>query len=76
MLSLSGLGQHKVDDIATIMAGKSVGVGRGLGSTATTLSGSTTPDDLALQLKLMTAYAVDPGYRPEAQAQYDKYIKS
>ena len=76
MLSLSGLGQHKVDDIATIMAGKSVGVGRGLGRTTTTLGGSTTPEDLALQLKLMTAYAVDPGYRPEAQAQYDKSIKS
>ena len=76
MLALSGLGQHKVDDIATIMAGKSVGVRRGLGSTATTLSGSTTPDDLSLQLKLMAAYATDPGYRPEAQSQYDKYIKS
>ena len=58
------------------MAGKSVGVRRSLGKTATTLSGSTTPDDLALQLKLMAAYATDPGYRPEAQAQYDKYIKS
>ena len=76
MLALSGLGQHKVDDIATILAGKSVGVRRGLGGTAMTLSGSTTPDDLALQLKLMTAYATDPGYRPEAQSQYDKYIRS
>ena len=76
MLALSGLGEHKVDDIATLMAGKSVGVSRGLGSTVMTLSGATTPDDLTLQLKLMTAYAVDPGYRPEAQAQYDKYIKS
>ena len=76
MLTLSGLGEHKVDDISTIMAGKSVGVRRGLGGTAVTLSGSTTPDDLALQLKLMTAYATDPGYRPEAQSQYDKYIRS
>ena len=76
MLSLSGLGKHSVDDIRTVMAGKSVGVGRGLGDTVTTLSGSTTPDDLALQLKLMTAYVTDPGYRPEAQAQYDKYIRS
>jgi len=76
MLSLSGLGAHSVDDIRTVMAGKSVGVGRGLGDTVSTLSGSTTPDDLALQLKLMTAYATDPGYRPEAQAQYDKYIRS
>lgn len=76
MLSLSGLGQHSVDDIRTLMAGKSVGVGRGLGDTVTSLSGSTTPDDLELQLKLMTAYATDPGYRPEAQSQYDKYIRS
>ena len=76
MLALSGLGEHKVDDISTIMAGKSVGVRRGLGSTVNTLSGSTTPEDLALQLKLMAAYATDPGYRPEAQAQYDKYIRS
>ncbi len=76
MLSLSGLGQHSVDDIRTLMAGRSVGVGRGLGGTTTSLSGSTTPDDLELQLKLMAAYATDPGYRPEAQAQYDKYIRS
>ena len=76
MLSLSGLGQHSIDDVRTMMAGRSVGVGRGLGTTVMTLSGSTTPDDLALQLKLMTAYATDPGYRPEAQAQYDKYIRS
>ena len=76
MLALSGLGQHSVDDIRTVMAGKSVGVGRSLGDLVTTLSGSTTPDDLALQLKLMTAYATDPGYRPEAQAQYDKFIRS
>lgn len=76
MLSLSGLGQHSVDDIRTLMAGRSVGVGRSLGDTATGLSGSTTPDDLELQLQLMAAYATDPGYRPEAQAQYDKYIRS
>lgn len=76
MLSLSGLGQHSVDDIGTLMAGRSVGVGRSLGATATGLSGSTTPDDLELQFKLMAAYATDPGYRPEAQAQYDKYIRS
>jgi zinc protease len=76
MLSLSGLGQHSVDDIRTLMAGRSVGVGRGLGDRTMTLSGSTTPDDLELQFKLMAAYATDPGYRPEAQAQYDKYIRS
>lgn len=76
MLSLSGLGQHKVDDISTLMAGRTVGVGRSFSDTAMTLSGATTPEDLELQMQLMAAYATDPGYRPEAQSQYDKYIRS
>lgn len=76
MISLSGLGKHKLDDITTLMAGRSVGVRRGFSDMTMSLSGSTTPDDLDLQLQLMAAYATDPGYRPEAQAQYDKYIRS
>jgi len=76
MISLSGLSKHKIDDISTLMAGRTVGVRRGFSDMTMSLSGSTTPDDLELQLQLMTAYATDPGYRSEAQAQYDKYIRS
>jgi len=37
-----------------------------VGQDASILSGSTTPDDLLLQLELMCAYIKDPGWRPEA----------
>jgi zinc protease len=75
-LSLGGLEAHKYDDIRKIMAGKSVGVSQSIGTDRIYLSGTTVPDDLDTQLNLMAAYATAPGLRPEAKAQYDKYIKS
>lgn len=75
-LSLGGLEAHKVDDIRKLMAGKSVGVRQSFGSDRLYLSGGTVPSDLDEQLNLMAAYATAPGFRPEAKAQYDKYIKS
>ena len=41
-----------------------------LGESGLTLLGRTTPDDLPFQLDLLTAYATDPGYRPEAMQRY------
>lgn len=76
MVSLSGLEAHKVDDIQTMMAGKSVGVSVSFGAEHMVISGSTVPEDLDDQLNLMTAYAIAPGYREEAQLQYEKYIES
>lgn len=76
VISLSGLEAHSIDDIRTVMAGKSVGASVGLGSERVTISGSTVPEDLDDQLNLMTAYAIAPGYRKEAKAQYEKYIRS
>jgi zinc protease len=76
ILEFSGLAEHKVDDIATITAGRTVGVNRGFGSTAMIVSGSTVPEDLELQLQLMTAAATDPTYRPEAKSQYEKLVRS
>lgn len=67
-----GLGQHSVDDLRRILAGKNVGAGFNAESDAITLSGSTTPDDLRLQLQLATAYLTDPGFRPEAERQFRK----
>jgi len=75
-LSLGGLKAHKVDDIRKLMAGKSVGVSQSFGLDRLYLNGVTVPEDLDDQLNLMAAYATEPGYRPEAKAQYDKYIKS
>ena len=61
-----GLGKHSVDDLRNLLAGRNVGWGFGPASDTLRFSGTTTQDDLALQLELLTAYLTDPGYRPEA----------
>ncbi|RKQ71034.1 zinc protease [Litorimonas taeanensis] len=75
-LGLGGLEAHSVDEIRKITAGRSVGVLQSMGTDRRVLSGATVPSDLDLQLNLMAAYVTAQGYRPEAKAQYDKYIKS
>ncbi|MEY4720728.1 MAG: hypothetical protein RIQ46_453 [Pseudomonadota bacterium] len=69
-LAAGGLGKHSLDDLQSILAGRTVGVD--LASTAESFatSRSTTPRDLELQLQLMTALLTDPGYRPEGETQY------
>ncbi len=65
-----GLGKHSADDLRTLLAGKNVGVGLGIGDESFTLGGATTPDDLELQLQLFCASLRDPGFRPEAERQF------
>jgi len=76
MLSLAGLKAHSVDDIQTLMAGKTVGTSINFGARRMYMSGATVPEDLGDQLNLMTAYATAPGYRKEAKTRYDNYIQS
>lgn len=71
---LGGLEKHGVDDIRRIFASKTVGSDFTVGDEAFLLSGRTTPDDLEAQLQLLTAYLVAPGYRDEAQRQFEKSI--
>lgn len=73
-LAAGGLGQHSQDELATILAGKSVRLGFGSGSDAFTFSAGTTPRDLELQLQLVAAMLTDPGYRPEGVARFRKNI--
>ena len=47
-------------------AGRSVGLSFDVEDGAFVLGGHTVPADLELQLQLMAAYIVAPGYRPEA----------
>ncbi len=75
LFTLGGLGAHSSDDLRRILAGRNVGVGFSLGTDAFNLSGSTTPEDLLLELQLATAYITDPGYRPEADRQIRKGIE-
>ncbi len=61
-------GTGKVDsgEIERMMAGHFVGAQLQAGDSSFELSSRTRPEDLALQLQLMTAYLSDPGFRPEA----------
>jgi zinc protease len=67
-----GLVAHSIDDINRITAGRSVGLNFDVEDGAFVLSGSTVPADLELQLQLMAAYVVAPGYRPEALERFRK----
>ncbi len=69
-----GLGQHSVDDLRRILAGRTVGTGFNVSSEAFVIAGATNRQDLLLQLQLITARITDPGYRPEAARQARKAI--
>jgi len=70
-----GLGKHNIDDLQRLFAGKTVGLNFNVRDDACTLGGTTNRDDLPAQLQLLTAYLVDPGYRPEALRQGRKIIE-
>ncbi|MGJ8559419.1 MAG: M16 family metallopeptidase [Litorimonas sp.] len=76
VLGASAVGAHTADQLSTLSAGKTVGVGRGFGKRGMTLSGATVPEDLEMQLQLMTAYLTDPAYRPETLQSYESQIRS
>jgi zinc protease len=64
--SAGGLGQHSVDDLERILAGKTVGAEFRVGGDALAFGGATNREDLLLQLQLLAAYIAHPGYRPES----------
>ncbi len=70
-----GLGRHNIDALQRLFAGKTVGLNFSVRDDAFTLGGTTNRDDLLAQLQLLTAYLVDPGYRPEALRQARKAIE-
>ncbi|MGC4016063.1 MAG: insulinase family protein [Luteolibacter sp.] len=69
-----GLGKHSADDLEQILAGRNVGAAISVSEDSFTLSGSTTPEDLALELQLACAALTDPGYRDEALRQFRKAL--
>ncbi len=69
-----GLGEHSVEDLRLILAGKNVGTAFSIGEDAFILGGVTTPPDFLLQTQLMCASLTDPGYREEGLWQFQKAI--
>lgn len=66
IVPLGGLEAHSSDELRSILAGRTVGGGFGVGTDSFNLSAVTTPADLALQTQLLAAYLTHPGFRPEA----------
>jgi len=66
MMSWGALGKHRWAELDRILAGKNVGFAMSVMEDAFTFSGTTDPGGLKLQLQLLTAHFVDPGFHEEA----------
>ncbi len=73
-LAAGGLGKHSQDELASVLAGRSVSFELDSDADAFTASATTTPRDLALQLQVLAATLTDPGYRPEGVERFRKNI--
>ena len=74
LLNAGGLGKHSADDLKRITAGRNVGGSLGVDDDAFTMDGSTTEEDLEMQLQILCASITDPGYREEALRQFRKML--
>lgn len=73
-ISLGGLEAHSVDELRTILAGKTVSPAFGSDTDAFGGSALTSPDDFALQAKLMAAFVTHPGYRADGLALIRRFL--
>ncbi|MGB3796952.1 MAG: insulinase family protein [Alteraurantiacibacter sp.] len=71
---VGGLGQHSFDEITELLAGQQVSAGIAAGTDTFNSGGVTTPEDLAMQMKVSAAYLTDLGLRPEADARFAAVI--
>lgn len=78
VLGAGGTAKLTVDQLTRVLSGKTYSVNAGLGTDAYTLSGSTKPEDLQLEMQVLTAYLVDPGLRAApfelARSQYPQQL--
>lgn len=76
VMNAGGLEAHSADEVRTLMAGKAVSAGFGIGTRHFSLSGSTVKSDITDEFNYLMAKLTHPGYRPEAKARYTKSIES
>lgn len=74
VFSNGGLGEHSIDEIKALTAGRTVGAAFSVEDGEFTIGGVTNEEDLLLQLQLMAAYLIDPGYRPEARRVFARQL--
>ncbi|WP_292052289.1 MULTISPECIES: M16 family metallopeptidase [unclassified Brevundimonas] len=63
IFTLGGLGRLTVDEMNRVLAGKTYGAGMNVGTEEVTLTGSTRPQDLELQLQVLAAFFTDAALR-------------
>lgn len=71
-----GLGKHSRDELDSLLAGRTVGIGLGSGAETFAAGATTTPADLELQLQVLTAQLADPGYRAEGEVLFRQTINN
>jgi zinc protease len=69
-----GLKKHSLEELKDMLAGKVITVGTQVQDDAFVATGATTPQDLALQMKVSAAYLLDPGFRPEAAGKWTQVV--
>jgi len=69
-----GLGAISFDDLQTVTAGRSIVTEFSVTENAFQLDGQTRPEDLDLQLDILRAYLLDPGFRPEGLSFFRRSI--
>lgn len=67
-LAIGGLQAHSFDDLRSIFAGRTISPAFGMSADSFGGTATTTPQDLALQAKVMAAYLLHPGYRADGLA--------
>ena len=75
-LVVGGLGEHSLDELQSILAGKQVGINLDAEEETFRFRSTTTPRDLEMQLQLFAATVSDPGYRPQGEEQYRRSVSN
>ncbi len=73
-LIVGGLGAHTLDELQTILAGRSVDLRLDATNETFRFSGTTTPRDLEMQLQVFAAAISDPAYRSTGEEQYRRNV--
>ena len=64
VFTAGGLGRLTADELNRVLSGRIYGANFSLDADSYGLSGATRPQDLALEMQVLTAYLTDPGLRP------------
>ena len=69
-----GLKQLSAEEMEKVLASNIVSVDYSTGEDAFTLQGTTRPEDLAVQMQLLAAFAKEPGFRPDPFVRMKTYV--